>query len=150
MQLRRRRRRRCAKRRRRSSRLGHGCLSIQLEDEKQRRSVALGVRWCRVHSRTAEASHQRYILLSIHHVSNGRPHAGAAGLKLKQLVALIGAVRQQPSVIDYLEDQVTRRRHHAAADPTAARRAPNQLLSRGIPSLEHSTFLAQRLRTDEG
>ena len=100
--------------------------------------------------RTAQPAHQGDILLPVHFICDRRTHAGAAGLKLKQLLALVGAISQQPAVVNHLESQISGRRHHAAADAAASRSAPNQLLSHRIPRFQHPALLAQGLRPDEG
>ncbi len=121
-------------------------LSIQFEDEQQGRSVDFVVSGSSGHDGTAKPAHQGDVLFPVDHVSNGRTHAGAAGLQLKQLLALIGAVGQQPAIVDHLEDQIAGRGDHAATDAAAARRAPDQLLGHGIPGLQHSALFAQRRR----
>ncbi len=138
-----------AKGRGRGGRRGHRSLPIHLENEQERRGVHLGIVRADDHGRPAEPSHHRDILLPVHLVRDRRCHAGTAELELKQLVALIGAVREQAAIIDHLEDQVAGGRDGASADTASARRAPNQFLVDGIPGFKDSPIGSQRLRPDE-
>ena len=72
-------------------------------------------------------------------IRDRRAHAAAqAGLDFQQLLALVGAVSEQASVVDHLKHQISRRRDRAAADAAAARHAPAHLLRHRIPGDQRS------------
>ena len=103
-----------------------------------------------VRGRLARASHECDVLLSVDHVCNRRRCAGLVRLDLQKLFALVGAVRQQPAVTDYLENQVARRGDRTAAGGATARCPPHQLLIHRVPRFQNAALSGQRLRPDDG
>src|SRR5688572_7578407 len=82
----------------------------------------------------ANTSHYGDVLAAVEPICDRRPHVAAqSGLELEELVALVSAVGEQPSIAQCLEDEVAGGCERAAADAAAARAPPAHLLFHRIP-----------------
>src|SRR5581483_1822749 len=93
------------------------------------------------------AAHERDVLLAIQFVRDRRAHAALqTGGHFEQLLALIGAIGEQPAVINHLKHDVPGGAQRSTTNGTAARHAPANLLRDWIPGDESAAAPRPRKR----
>src|SRR5581483_11869757 len=93
-------------------------------------------------------AHERYILLAIDLVRDGRRHADSSGPLFEELLTLVCAIRHEAPVRDHVEDKIPAGGHGSASNSAAAIGTPDQRVLYRIPSLQAAANAVRSRRAD--